>query len=87
MSINVKMTNFKKQCAMTKVNGTMSCEKENLLQTILKTELGFPGFVYPDVNGQSTAFGSANAGLDYGSSSIWSNGKSSSRIFPKHWQF
>jgi beta-glucosidase len=29
--------------------------------------------VYPDVSGQSTAFGSANGGLDFGSSSIWSN--------------
>lgn len=60
-------------CAMTKVNETLSCENEDLLQKFLKTELGFPGMVFPDVNGQSTAFGSANGGLDYGSSSIWSN--------------
>ncbi|PMD41999.1 glycoside hydrolase family 3 protein [Hyaloscypha variabilis F] len=60
-------------CAMTKVNGTLSCENEDLLQNLLKTELGFPGLVFPDVDGQSTAFGSANGGLDYGSSSIWSN--------------
>lgn len=60
-------------CAMTKVNGTLSCENEDLLQGLLKTELGFPGFVFPDVSGQSTAFGSANGGLDFGASSIWSN--------------
>lgn len=60
-------------CAMTKVNGTLSCENESLIQKLLKTELGFPGLVYPDVNGQATAIGSANGGLDYGSSSIWSN--------------
>jgi beta-glucosidase len=60
-------------CAMTKVNGTLSCENEDLLQSLLKTELGFPGLVFADVNGQSTAFGSANGGLDFGSSSIWSN--------------
>ncbi|KAG4421590.1 hypothetical protein IFR04_005317 [Cadophora malorum] len=60
-------------CAMTKVNGTLSCENEGLLQSLLKTELGFPGLVYADVGGQSTAFGSANGGLDFGSSSIWSN--------------
>ncbi|KAJ5671080.1 Glycoside hydrolase superfamily [Penicillium longicatenatum] len=30
------------------------------------------GVVVPDVNSQKTAFGSANAGLDYGSSSLWS---------------
>jgi beta-glucosidase len=60
-------------CAMNKVNGTLSCENSAILQKLLKTELAFPGMVYPDVNGQSTAFGSANGGLDYGSSSIWSN--------------
>ena len=60
-------------CAMTKVNGTLSCENEDLLQNLLKTELGFPGLVFADVNGQSTAFGSADGGLDFGSSSIWSN--------------
>ncbi|PVH75896.1 glycoside hydrolase family 3 protein [Cadophora sp. DSE1049] len=60
-------------CAMTKVNGTLSCKNEELLQNLLKTELGFPGLVYADVGGQSTAFVSANGGLDFGSSSIWSN--------------
>ncbi|RDW77928.1 beta-glucosidase D [Coleophoma crateriformis] len=60
-------------CAMTKVNGTLSCENADLLNTLLKTELGFPGLVFPDVNGQSSAYGSADAGLDYGSSNYWSN--------------
>ncbi|KAL3417917.1 hypothetical protein PVAG01_10927 [Phlyctema vagabunda] len=60
-------------CAMTKVNGSLSCESSDLLNSLLKTELGFPGMVYPDVNGQSTSFGSANGGLDYGSSQLWSN--------------
>jgi beta-glucosidase len=60
-------------CAMTKVNGTLSCENSQLLNTILKTELGFPGMVWPDQNGQSSAFGSADGGLDYGSSQYWSN--------------
>ncbi|CAL3968960.1 unnamed protein product [Diplocarpon coronariae] len=60
-------------CAMTKVNGTLSCENEELLQHLLKTELGFPGLVYADVGGQATAFGSANGGLDMGSPSIWSS--------------
>lgn len=32
-------------CAMTQVNGTLSCENEDLLQKFLKTELGFPGLV------------------------------------------
>ncbi|KAI9374618.1 putative beta-glucosidase D [Aspergillus egyptiacus] len=59
-------------CAMTKVNGSMSCENSDLLMKMLKTELGFPGMVWPDMNGQSTAAGSAIGGEDYGSSSIWS---------------
>jgi len=58
---------------MTKVNGTLSCENGDLLNTLLKTELGFPGLVFPDQNGQSTAYGSANGGLDYGSSQLWDN--------------
>jgi beta-glucosidase len=58
-------------CAMNRVNSTLSCENDKLINGLLKTELGFPGFVLPDVNSQSTAFGSANAGLDFGSSTYW----------------
>lgn len=60
-------------CCMNKVNGTYGCENQDALSKYLKVELGFPGFVQPDVGGQHTSFGSANAGLDYGSSSYWSN--------------
>ncbi|KAL1305765.1 hypothetical protein AAFC00_007343 [Neodothiora populina] len=59
-------------CAMTEVNGSASCENEDLLMGLLKTELGFPGMVYADVGGQKTALGSVTGGLDYGSSSTWS---------------
>ncbi|KAL2858778.1 glycoside hydrolase family 3 C-terminal domain-containing protein [Aspergillus pseudodeflectus] len=59
-------------CAMTKVNRTMSWENSDLLMKSLKTELGFPGMVWPEMNGQSTAQGSALGGEDYGSSSSWS---------------
>ncbi|KAF2771370.1 glycoside hydrolase [Teratosphaeria nubilosa] len=59
-------------CAMTRTNGTLSCENSKLLDGLLKEELGFPGMVYPDINGQSTTFGSANGGLDRGSSNYWS---------------
>lgn len=58
-------------CSMNRVNSTLACENKKLLSGLLKTELGFPGFVLPDVNSQSTAFSSANAGLDFGSSSYW----------------
>ncbi|TVY30319.1 putative beta-glucosidase D [Lachnellula hyalina] len=60
-------------CAMSRVNGTQACENSYLLNTILKTELGFPGIVFPDADGQFTAFGSANGGEDYGSSSLWTD--------------
>lgn len=58
-------------CSMNRVNSTLACENNKLLTGLLKTELGFPGFVLPDVNSQSTAYGSANAGLDFGSESYW----------------
>ncbi|TVY89361.1 putative beta-glucosidase D, partial [Lachnellula willkommii] len=60
-------------CAMNRVNGTASCENSPLLNPLLKTELGFPGMVFPDQGGQLTSFGSANGGEDYGSSTLWSS--------------
>ncbi|GLI74308.1 hypothetical protein PoHVEF18_002545 [Penicillium ochrochloron] len=58
-------------CAMTQVNNTLSCESSSLLMKLLKTELGFPGFVFPDTNAQQHALASATNGLDYGSASLW----------------
>ena len=58
-------------CAMTKVNSTLSCENSHILRTLLKTELGFPGMVFPDTMAQRHALASAINGLDHGSSSIW----------------
>ncbi|KAJ5682768.1 beta-glucosidase D [Penicillium macrosclerotiorum] len=52
-------------CAMNRVNATHSCENKELLMDKLKTQLGFPGFVYPDESAQFSSYGSANAGLDY----------------------
>jgi beta-glucosidase len=58
-------------CAMNLVNDTLACENDPLLNQLLKKSLGFPGLVTPDAGAQSTAFGSANGGLDLGSSSLW----------------
>jgi beta-glucosidase len=58
-------------CAMNRVNSTLSCENDKLINGLLKSELGFPGFVLPDVRSQNTSFGSANAGLDFGPSTYW----------------
>lgn len=60
-------------CSLNRVNETYACENQDLIGGKLKSEIGFPGFVFGDVGGQKTAFGSANAGMDYGSSSTWSN--------------
>lgn len=59
-------------CTMTKVNNTISCENSHILRNLLKTELGFPGMVFPDTMAQQHALASAVNGLDYRSSSIWS---------------
>ena len=60
-------------CSMNRVNGTHSCQNSELLNDKLKTQLGFPGFVYPDESAQFSAYGSANAGLDYSpySDGLW----------------
>ncbi|TEA11421.1 putative beta-glucosidase D [Colletotrichum sidae] len=60
-------------CAMNKVNGTFSCENQDLLAKYLKVELGFPGIVHADVSAQQTAINAANAGMDLSSSQYWSN--------------
>ncbi|KAH8655388.1 glycoside hydrolase superfamily [Xylariales sp. PMI_506] len=59
-------------CAMNRVNGDRSCESDAALNGFLKSEMGFPGLVYPDVSGQATSYGSANGGLDRGSAGYWS---------------
>lgn len=59
-------------CAMNKVNGTYSCESQDLLAKYLKVELGMPGIVHADVGAQHTGINSANAGMDQGSSFDWS---------------
>ncbi|KAJ5717925.1 hypothetical protein N7488_003571 [Penicillium malachiteum] len=52
-------------CSMNRVTGTHSCQNSELLMNKLKTQLGFPGFVYPDESAQFSSYGAANAGLDY----------------------
>ncbi|KAK7559148.1 glycoside hydrolase family 3 C-terminal domain-containing protein [Phyllosticta paracitricarpa] len=60
-------------CAMSRVNNSQSCENSHIVSELLQAELGFPGMVFPDVNSQTTPYGSANAGQDYGSSSYWTS--------------
>lgn len=62
-------------CGMNRVNDTLSCQHNNLLSNVLKTEMGFPGLVLPDVSSQNSAYDSANAGLDLSTqaSSLWTD--------------
>src|SRR5579863_7515696 len=50
-------------CSYNPVNGTYACENNNLMNDILKNELGFQGFVVSDWNAQHSTM-DAMAGLD-----------------------
>ncbi|KAL4875238.1 glycoside hydrolase superfamily [Aspergillus karnatakaensis] len=51
-------------CSYNKVNGTWACENDELLNGLLKGELGFRGHVLSDWNAQHSTVESANTGLD-----------------------
>jgi beta-glucosidase len=50
-------------CAFNRVNGVFACENP-LMNTLLKGEYGFPGFVMSDYNATPSTAPAANAGLD-----------------------
>lgn len=47
-----------------RVNNSYACQNSKILNGLLKSELGFQGFVVSDWNAQLTGISSANAGLD-----------------------
>ncbi|PLB34810.1 beta-glucosidase [Aspergillus candidus] len=51
-------------CSYNKINGTWACENDEVLNKLLKEELGFPGYVMTDWNAQHSTVESANFGLD-----------------------
>jgi beta-glucosidase len=51
-------------CSYQRANHSYACQNSKLLNGILKTELGFQGFVVSDWDGQHSGVASANAGLD-----------------------
>ncbi|KAL4784125.1 glycoside hydrolase superfamily [Aspergillus varians] len=51
-------------CSYNKVNGTWACENDEILNGLLKGELGFRGHVLSDWNAQHSTVLSANSGLD-----------------------
>ncbi|KAK3349617.1 glycoside hydrolase family 3 protein [Lasiosphaeria hispida] len=51
-------------CSYQRANHSYACQNSKLLNGVLKTELGFEGFVVSDWDGQMAGVASANAGLD-----------------------
>ena len=51
-------------CSYNKLNSTWACESPRMLNSILKEELGFQGYVMSDWNAQHTTTGAANGGMD-----------------------
>ncbi|CCC09733.1 hypothetical protein SMACR_03290 [Sordaria macrospora] len=51
-------------CGYNRANHSYACQNSKLLNGVLKTELGFEGFVVSDWDGQMSGVSSANAGLD-----------------------
>ncbi|KAB2569402.1 putative beta-glucosidase A [Lasiodiplodia theobromae] len=51
-------------CSYTQVNNSYGCQNSYVMNGILKTELGFQGFVVTDWSGQHSGVSSALAGLD-----------------------
>ncbi|KAI1405028.1 glycoside hydrolase family 3 protein [Hypoxylon fuscum] len=51
-------------CSYNKINGTWACENPYVMDTLLKQELGFRGYVMTDWNAQHSTAPAATAGLD-----------------------
>ncbi|KAI9251582.1 glycoside hydrolase superfamily [Sporodiniella umbellata] len=51
-------------CSYNRINGTYACENDYTLNTVLKKELGFKGFVQSDWFATHSTSSSANNGLD-----------------------
>lgn len=51
-------------CSYNRINGSWACQNSYALNNLLKTELGFQGFVVTDWDAQHGGVATANAGLD-----------------------
>ncbi|EPS27960.1 putative beta-glucosidase [Penicillium oxalicum 114-2] len=51
-------------CSYNRINNSYACQNSKTLNGLLKTELGFQGFVVSDWNAQHAGVGAALAGLD-----------------------
>ncbi|KAJ6110171.1 beta-glucosidase M [Penicillium sp. IBT 16267x] len=62
-------------CSYNRLNNSYACQNSKTLNGLLKTELGFQGYVVTDWGAQHGGIASANAGLDVvmPSSSLWNS--------------
>ena len=60
----VKAGSASVMCSYNKINGSWACENNGILNNLLKSELGFQGYVMSDWNAQHTTNGAANSGMD-----------------------
>lgn len=60
-------------CSYERVNNSYGCQNSHNLNGLLKTELGYQGFVVTDWGAQHSGVGSALAGLDMGESTVFSH--------------
>lgn len=51
-------------CSYNKINGVWACESEYAMNTLLKQQLGFRGYIMTDWDAQHSTAQSANTGLD-----------------------
>jgi beta-glucosidase len=52
-------------CAYNRLNGPFACESERLLETILRREWGFTGYVVSDYGAAHSAIAAMKSGLDF----------------------
>ncbi|TKA40209.1 hypothetical protein B0A54_10815 [Friedmanniomyces endolithicus] len=69
-------------CAYARFNNSYGCQNSYSMNGVLKTELGFEGFVVSDWGAQRAGLASANSGLDMAmpGSSYWQNGNLSKAV-------
>ncbi|KAL4945673.1 hypothetical protein BDV06DRAFT_209283 [Aspergillus oleicola] len=54
-------------CVMNRVNGTIGCENDHIMNGVLKNETGFQGFIVPDVTAPLDKTAGLLGGLDWNS--------------------
>ena len=62
MAVQSDVASF--MCSYNLVNGSWACQNSELLNGILKTDFGYPGYVMSDWSAQHSGVLSANSGLD-----------------------